>query len=198
MLPDAAIVEAALALPADAAALVELPGFVGRGARRFARQWTAAVERARQMPESALPPPTLPPDGPPPARSWPERDPAAAARLAAMRAALGEQAEQLHMPVENILAPDTVRRLAWAPPEPADAASVTGFLRERGARDWQVELALPLLLDSLTAAQDEPGPARGGVEDPAEPAATNGAGPQPVPPPVGGAGQRVGGRSRRR
>ncbi len=152
LLPDSAIVEAALALPADTASLVELPGFIGRGARRFARHWSAAIEAARRMPESALPPLALAPEGPPPARSWPERDPAAAARLAAMRARLGERAAQLHIPVENLLAPDTVRRLAWAPPEPAEEDSLAAVLRHHRARAWQVELTVPLLLDGLRAA----------------------------------------------
>src|SRR4029077_10542842 len=39
VLPDAAIVEAARALPADGEGVTALPGFRGRGARRNARSW---------------------------------------------------------------------------------------------------------------------------------------------------------------
>lgn len=151
LLPDSAIIEAAMALPADTAALLELPGFVGRGAKRYARDWAGAVESARRMPERALPPPTRPAEGPPPARSWRDRDPSAAARLADARARLAELAGELALPVENLLAPDTVRRLAWAPPQPVEAESVAAFLTEHGARAWQVRLCTELLVTALTA-----------------------------------------------
>lgn len=57
VLGDAAIVEAALALPVDVQALTALPGFGHRMGRRQLEQWQAAVERARALPESELPQP---------------------------------------------------------------------------------------------------------------------------------------------
>ena len=50
------------------------------------------------------------------------------------------------------LAPDAVRRLAWAPPEPADVAAVAAALKEYGARPWQIELTAA----ELTAALPPP------------------------------------------
>jgi len=148
VLPDSAIVEAALAQPASLTALAGLPGFTGRGSRRYLRQWFSALERAAGLADADLPPQHLPAEGPPPARVWSDRDPVAAARLAACRAAVTELAGRLSLPVENLLSPDAVRRLAWSPPQPADLDAVTAFLRRHGARPWQVSL----VAESLTAA----------------------------------------------
>ncbi|WP_448316114.1 HRDC domain-containing protein, partial [Streptomyces sp. CO7] len=85
VLGDAAIVEAALALPADVQALSALNGFGSRTGRRQLEQWQAAVDRAKALPESALPLPGQAVAGPPPPRAWADKDPAAAARLSAAR-----------------------------------------------------------------------------------------------------------------
>src|SRR5690349_19902960 len=138
VLPDSAIVEAAVALPATAAGLAGLPGFNGRGARRYLRQWAQAVAEARALKDADLQPQNLPSDGPPPARVWGDRDPAAAARLAACRAGVTALAGELNLPVENLISPDTVRRLAWAPPEPISEDTVRAALLDHGARQWQV------------------------------------------------------------
>ena len=66
----------------------------------------------------------VPSDGPPQARLWAAKDPVAAARLAAVRAALTAIAEQHDLPVENLLTPDYVRRLAWRPPTPVTEEAV--------------------------------------------------------------------------
>lgn len=55
------------------------------------------------------------------------------------------------MPVENLLSPETVRRLCWTPPEPVDPGTVAAQLRALGARDWQVQATLPVLLTALDA-----------------------------------------------
>jgi ribonuclease D len=149
VLPDAAIVEAAVSLPATSTALSALSGFSGRGARRYLRQWAAAVAEARALVDADLPPQNLPSDGPPPARVWGDRDPAAAARLAACRAGVTAIAAASTLPVENLLSPDTVRRLAWTPPEPLTEAEVTDALRAYGARPWQIGLTAPTLTAAL-------------------------------------------------
>jgi ribonuclease D len=150
IVPDASLVEAALAQPMSQRALSGLASFTGRGSRRYLNRWYEAVARAAALPEAELPPLHLPAEGPPPARIWSERDPAAAGRLARARAALTATATALDLPVENLLSPDTVRRLAWSPPSPAGPATVESFLRGHGARDWQVQLALPLLVEAVT------------------------------------------------
>ena len=148
ILPDAAIVEAARAAPSSLAELGKLPGFTGRGARRYGPDWLRAVRRAKSLADAALPESSAPPgDGPPPAHRWAERDPVAAKRLAAVRTAVAALADAGHMPAENLVAPDAVRRLAWQPPEPPTPESVAARLAHYGARPWQIEItALPIAM----------------------------------------------------
>jgi ribonuclease D len=163
IIPDAAIVEAAHALPRDKATLLALKGFKGRGAERYANQWVAALRTARELPDSELPPMAARYDGPPPPRAWADRDPVAAARLTHARAALKQRAEELNLPVENLLTPDYVRRLLWEPPAAADSADLADLVAHRldelGARRWQVELTRDLLVAAIVAGEQDAQPA---------------------------------------
>ncbi|HEY9373136.1 ribonuclease D [Streptomyces sp.] len=152
VLSDAAIVEAALAVPVNVAALTALPGFGHRMGRRQLEQWQAAVDRAKALPDAQLPQPGQPLAGPPPPRAWADKDPAAAARLSAARAAVSALAEELNLPQENLITPDTVRRVCWEPPTPGAPDAVAAALSGYGARPWQVELVTPLLVKALTAS----------------------------------------------
>ena len=179
VLPDTAIVEAARSYPADHAQLVRISGFAGRQARRHERDWLAAVARARARPTRSCPRPPagryrtarrradaeLPetaggamPNGPPPAHRWAERDPAAAARLAAARGAVTALAEENQLPVENLLSPDALRRLSWDPPRPrggqSDEQAVAQALADYGARPWQIELTAGPVAQALDQAKD--------------------------------------------
>jgi ribonuclease D len=149
VLPDAAIVAAALAMPASEADLLQLSVFNGRSLRRHVGTWFEAVEAARLLPEDALPDLKAAADGPPPARSWADRDPEAAARLSAARAAVAAIADEHGLPTENLLAPDAVRRLAWAPPTPSTPDVVAEVLRGHGARPWQIRLTAAALAKAL-------------------------------------------------
>ena len=151
VLSDAAIVEASLALPVNAQALAALNGFGHRMGRRQLEQWQAAVDRARALPDSALPAHGQLLTGPPPPKAWADKDPAAAARLSAARAGVSALTEQLNMPQENLITPDTVRRLCWEPPRSLDAEAVSATLAGYGARAWQVELVTPVLVGAMSA-----------------------------------------------
>jgi ribonuclease D len=142
VLPDMAIVDAARSYPANHAQLIRISGFASRQARRYERDWLAAVARARASADDELPETTggTIPNGPPPAHRWAERDPAAAARLAAARGAITALAEDNRLPVENLLSPDALRRLSWDPPKPCDGQAVADALAGYGARPWQVGL----------------------------------------------------------
>ncbi|XTZ16389.1 ribonuclease D [Micromonospora echinospora] len=151
VLPDSAIVAAAELDPKDEKTLLTLPGFGGRSVRRLARTWLAALEDARQLPEDALPvAPAV--EGPPPPHRWAERDPVAAARLARCREVVVRIAGEHRLPPENLIAPDSVRRLAWTPPDEITEETVTETLRGFGARNWQ----LGLLVRELTAVLPTP------------------------------------------
>ncbi|WP_327698257.1 ribonuclease D [Streptomyces sp. NBC_00459] len=151
VLSDAAIVEAALAVPANVHALAGLTGFGHRMGRRQLEQWQAAVDSVKALTDSQLPQPGQPVTGPPPPRAWADKDPVAAARLSAARAGVSALAERLNMPQENLITPDTVRRVCWEPPTPLDAGSVAAALTGYGARDWQVEQVTPVLVEALSA-----------------------------------------------
>jgi ribonuclease D len=131
--------------------LARLPGWGGKATRRLVPVLWPEIEAALAAPDTTLPPPSLPGDGPPPASRWPDRDPVAAARLARARAAVGAIATEHGLPVENLLAPDLVRRLAWSPPDPLGADTVAAALRAGGARSWQVALTADALAEAFEA-----------------------------------------------
>ncbi len=156
LIPDAALIAAANALPTNGKLLLDTPGFHGRGARRYLDTWVDALKRARALPENELPPVASRSDGPPQVRSWADRDPVAAARLNTARAAVTALSEERNVPVENLLTPDYLRRVLWTPPDVADADlgdAVGARLRDLGAREWQIELMAPI----ITAAILDPG-----------------------------------------
>ncbi|RMI04587.1 ribonuclease D, partial [Cellulomonas triticagri] len=90
-------------------------------------------------------------DGPPPPRAWADRDPAAADRLTAARAVVAELSATHHVPAENLLQPDLLRRVCWAPPSPADAEHLAERLTAGGARPWQVALMAPRLAEAFAS-----------------------------------------------
>jgi ribonuclease D len=145
VLPDAAIVELSLTQPRTMADLQALSSLRTRNARRHLSVWLRAVSKARALPEREQPEQSQAGDGPPPAHRWAERDPEAAKRLSATRAVVAALADEHHMPTENMLQPDVVRRLAWSPPPEAGAETLAEALRDLGARGWQIRLvAVPL------------------------------------------------------
>jgi ribonuclease D len=140
VLHDKAIVEAALAMPRSQRSLHALPSFHHRRSRDHSAEWAAAVERARTCGEDELPRSATPGDGPPPSNRWAERAPEAARRLEAARAVVQRIAEEVSMPAENLLHPDTVRRVSWEGPEAQGAEAFAERLRSEGAREWQITL----------------------------------------------------------
>lgn len=151
VLPDSAIVNAVLADPKSNADLQALPVFSGRVQRKYSGMWLRHLQTARSLPKDELPTPTQSNDGPPPANRWADKDPDAAARLAAARAALHALAERHGLPVENILLPDLLRRTCWRPPAELDADTVAAALRAGGAREWQIALTAGDLSTALQA-----------------------------------------------
>ena len=162
VLPDSAMIAAATAFtdptPPD---LSTLPAFSGRGARRHLAQWQLALTNAAGMPDADLPPTKVPAIGPPPARSWPDKDPVAASRLAVAKEGLTQLSEQQSIPVENLMTPDLVRRVLWSPPFEPDQLDpheqkrvLEEVLRDGGARPWQIDLVTQALLSALNHVPD--------------------------------------------
>lgn len=159
LIPDAAMVAVAKAMPNTKSALLETSGFHGRGAQRYADKWFAAIEHAKELPESELPPVASRSDGPPQQRVWADRDPVAAARLATARKAFTAFSEDRQVPVENMLTPDLMRRVLWKPPAtegPGVADAVGEDLRRLGAREWQIQLTAPLIAEAIVHPEPLP------------------------------------------
>lgn len=143
LIPDAALVSAAKAMPSTVPQLLGTKGFHGRAAQREAPRWLRCITAARDLEE--LPPLHLPTNAPPPPRVWADRDPEAAARLSTARPILQEKADELNLPVENLLTPDYLRRVAWRPPSDITEETVAAELTALGARQWQIGLVAPLI-----------------------------------------------------
>lgn len=153
VLPDAAIVNAATTDPKTSAELTRLPVFGGPRQRRQAGIWLNALKRARELPESELPSKKTDGSGLPPVNRWEQRNPEAAARMQRIRPALKEIAEENNLPVENLLAPDLVRQLAWdGISGPVTVEAVDAHLAAAGARSWQRSLTAEALAEALDGA----------------------------------------------
>jgi ribonuclease D len=146
ILPDSAIIGAAIADPKTVDDLVALPVFGGPKQRRNAGTWLAALQAARETPEP--PEESEPANGPPAAGRWNKRRPEAAARLDAAKAALAELSQRVSVPTENLVSPELLRRLCWDWQGGGERA-IDEFLRAGGARAWQRELVVPTLAAAL-------------------------------------------------
>jgi len=150
LVPDAALTAAAKALPASKRDLSAIKEFTGRASRSQLDRWWAAIERG--MATTDLPATRAPGESIPAPRIWSDRNPEADKRLKAARAALTELSEFFHIPLENLLTPDSLRRLAWSPPEPLTLDSVAAALTEYGARAWQIDATAQKIVDAFVEA----------------------------------------------
>lgn len=155
LVPDQSLVAVAKAQPTSKRELAAIKEFTGRASRRELDRWWAAVELGREDPE----PPSMrgTGDGIPAPRMWADKNPDADRRLKLARAAVTERAEELAIPVENVLTPDTLRRVAWNPPTPLDAPAIGAALAELGARPWQVEQLAEIIAAAFVEARQAPG-----------------------------------------
>ncbi|MFT4087535.1 MAG: ribonuclease D [Gordonia sp. (in: high G+C Gram-positive bacteria)] len=158
VLPDSAIITAAVASPQSESALTRLPVFGGPRQRRQARTWMNAITTAQNLDDAELPPRKSPQTGPPPINRWDQRNPPAAKRAHAVRPAVKETAEKIGVPVENLLAPDVVRDLCWdgldATSTAVDAHAVDEWLAARQVRPWQRTLTAEPIAAALRTTQD--------------------------------------------
>jgi len=153
LIPDSSIVAVSRNIPTSLGQLSGRRDFTGRASRGEVERWWAAIQRG--MTTEDLPSATRPAvETLPPPRAWGDRNPPADLRLKSARAVVIEIAELLSLPVENLLTPELLRRLAWNPPEPLTPETVAAELRRGGARAWQVEATSgPLVTAFVEAAQ---------------------------------------------
>jgi ribonuclease D len=154
LIPDSSLVAVARNLPATKKDLAAMREFTGRASRAQIDRWWAAIEAG--LASDDLPNLRGTGEAIPPPRSWPERNPEADKRLKAARPAVTEVAERMNLPVENLLTPEFLRRLAWQPPEPPTAENVAAALAELGARAWQIDATAQVIVDAFVEAVQTP------------------------------------------
>jgi ribonuclease D len=148
--PDSALVAAARALPETKRDLAALREFNGRASRSQLDRWWNAIQLG--LTTDDLPQLRATGDTIPAPRVWSDKNPEADKRLKAARAAVTTVGETMSIPVENLLTPELLRRIAWTPPEPLAAETVRAVLEELGARAWQVEATAQVIHDAFVEA----------------------------------------------
>ena len=139
---------------------------IGLRARWFENtpRWLKAIESALALTEDDCPPTRTKSEALPPIKMWRDRFPEKFIPLSHARHEMSLKAAELELPVENLLTPELLRQVCWRLPAPDDVA---GLLRELGARDWQIDLAAPILIGALAQVE----PLQVPEEEVAEPAA---------------------------
>jgi ribonuclease D len=152
LVPDSALVAAARVLPSSKRELVAMREFTGRASRSQIDRWWDAIQLG--MTTTDLPVLRATGDSVPPPRAWADKNPEADRRLKAARAAVTATSEELNIPIENVLTPELLRRLAWAPPQPIELSGIRDALAEMGARRWQVNAVAEPITTAFIAAAD--------------------------------------------
>lgn len=154
LVPDASLVAAARVLPETRSALAGMRDFTGRASRSELSRWWAAIERGKATDD--LPPLRVSSDSMPPPRAWSDRNPEADRRLKTARTAMADVSTFRSIPVENLLTPEILRRLAWTPLDPLDIETVRRALIGFGARPWQVATISQVIHDAFVEAGQPP------------------------------------------
>ena len=110
-----------------------------------AATWISAITEAITMDEDSWPQVRSNTDALPPIKLWRDRFPERYAPLTHARAQLDLRATELNIPLENLISPEAVRRICWNKP----LGEVSTALAALGVRQWQIEIAAPLLEAAL-------------------------------------------------
>ena len=161
LLNDSMIVTTALKQPRTLSELLTITSFArGRNdlQQSYFEEWIKAVLRVDALPQSELPELRSKSDGMPPTKVWRVKFPEAYARFTHARAALTTRAHELALPIENLISPDSYKRICWlSQSEPTligHEENVSQRLAEFGARPWQIAHVAPLLASAL--CENEP------------------------------------------
>jgi len=154
LIPDSSILAVANAKPRTRPELASLRSFTGRASRSYLELWWEALQAALKA--TVLPSVRAEKtEGIPNHRNWAAKYPEADRRLRHAKNALTLISENANVPLENLLTPDYLRQICFAPPEPATLENVKQSLMGIGARRWQVDLTADPITDSINRL-DEP------------------------------------------
>jgi ribonuclease D len=151
LIPDRSIIAVAMEKPDSKGGLAGLKSFQGRASRKELDRWWRAVERglttddlpALRGSSTSLPPP----------RAWLDKAPDAHRRYVIARDLITRVAESLTIPLENVLTPDHLRRVCWAPDDESSPNALDSQLQSLGARRWQRDIVVPLLIEAFSEAR---------------------------------------------
>ncbi len=110
-----------------------------------AASWISAISDALALSEEQWPKVRTDSDSLPPIKIWRERFPEKYAPLTHAKARLTAKAQELSIPLENMITPEYIRRICWNSPK----GEVSAALSDLGARNWQIEIAAPILEAAL-------------------------------------------------
>lgn len=121
---------------------------IGLRARWFENTplWIKAIEVALALPEEECPTSRSKSEALPPIKVWREKYPEKFIPLSHARHNMALLAEEMEMPLENLLTPEHLRQVCWRLPDPD---GIPALLTELGARPWQIEAASPILISAL-------------------------------------------------
>ena len=145
LLNDSQLVEIASQVSWDK--VLELPFIKLRIIQRNLKNWESAYRSAQTLDDNQLPELKVKSDSPPHPRNWQSRHPELYAKFEAVRLALTNLAEELVMPIENLVSPEAIRKVIWK--RPKDFLTVEEILTESKVRNWQKELISKTLIEVL-------------------------------------------------
>jgi ribonuclease D len=127
--------------------------------------WIKSIADALALSDDQLPEVRMKSDALPAIKIWRDKFPEKYAPLSHARFNLAIRADELSIPLENLISPELVRRICWSPP--SDGASVESALIALGARRWQASIAAPILESALleTEPLEVPEPAEAPAEE---------------------------------
>jgi ribonuclease D len=125
---------------------------IGLRARWFENtpRWLKAIESAIALSEDEMPQTRSKSEALPPIKIWRDRFPEKYIPLSHARFEMSLKAEELELPVENLLTPEHLRQICWQLPDPDEVERILG---EMGARAWQIEIAAPILIHALAQSE---------------------------------------------
>jgi len=155
LIPDSSILVAATQKPRTRPELAAMKSFSGRASRSYLDTWWDAIQSAHKATElPALKPEKT--DALPNHRNWINKYPEADRRLKLAKASLLELSEKKLVPLENLLMPELLRQVSFAPPEDLSTSVLSEKLSQLGARPWQIELTAGLIVEAFNLAETAP------------------------------------------
>lgn len=147
ILPDRLLIDVAHASPRSVRDLYRVPGFSSRY-RRWQHAIVDTVHRSLRVPQSEWPQVDKARPYPPPRNLWQRLNPVAAENLEVATILIAETAEDLRVPVENVIRPAVLREVVWEF-SGAEQGNVAAALKAHQVRPWQAEIVIPLLERAL-------------------------------------------------